>query len=84
MTIHKFTLTRERRQQVAMPVNAEILACQMQGSSLCLWAMVDPARGQELREIHIYGTCHEFSPVGMMHLGTVQDGSYVWHVFEKE
>ena len=65
-----------------MPKNSKLLSVAMQGSSLCLWALVDTDYPMGTAQVRIFGTGWENSDVGSLEfLGTVLDGIYVWHVF---
>jgi hypothetical protein len=66
-----------------MPKGSEILDAQIQGDTLCLWAIVNPIEEEEDRKIHIVGTGNLFPEIECCYLGTVQDGNFVWHVFEE-
>jgi hypothetical protein len=84
MVIWKYELESEDGEQpLRLPVKAQILAVQMQGEDLCIWALVDPAetkmRDHTVLVIGTGRTCE----IGSIHkyIGTVQDGEYVWHVF---
>jgi hypothetical protein len=81
--IYKYPLAQEQHQKVLMPQSAKIIAVQTQGNShVCVWAIVDPALPKEEREFEIIGTGEEFQPNTRTHIGTVQLGGFVWHVFE--
>jgi hypothetical protein len=86
-TIWKFPVPASRRGVVEMPKCANILAVQMQGDDVCMWAMVDTKAPMERREFLVLGTGHEV-PDGdtLAYLGTFQPdegGSpLVFHVFE--
>lgn len=80
--IWKYELTITDAQFIDMPADAEILSVQMQGDTLCLWALVQPIAELRGRVIYVVGTGNPF-PIGRVkHLGTVQQGMFVWHVFE--
>ena len=75
---------------VAMPGGVKILSVQTQRErsqrQLCLWALVDVgAQPDVVRTFALLGTGQ---PLDMSHaeqlehLATIQDGPYVWHVFE--
>lgn len=81
MTIHKFPLQLTDLQQVAMPEGARVLTAQVQSSLICLWASVDPAAKQVNRCFVIAGTGEPIDG-SEQYIGTVQQGGYVWHVFE--
>lgn len=86
--IFKYSLALTRVQGVSMPRNAQILSVQYQEGLLCMWALVDGAAEPVKREICIYGTGHEVfvaptrRAVLLSYVGTVQQGPFVWHVFD--
>lgn len=85
-TIYKYPLILEDRQVVLMPRAAQILSAQMQGRTLCLWALVDTAQDMKPRQIEILGTgtvSAPDKPTEERHfIATVQMGQFVWHLFE--
>ncbi len=85
ITIFKYPLTLSDRQFVAMPIVAEILSVQIQpGSGICLWVMVNSESPKTERCFEIFGTGHPITPgIERRFLGTVQEGKFVWHVFER-
>ena len=84
--IWKYPLAKTVYNEVKMPVGAKLLHVGMQGSQITLWAAVDPEAKLCYREFMMQGTCQEENPVihDAVHLGTVFDGGYVWHIFEVE
>lgn len=83
-TIWKYPLEITDEQVVAMPNDAEILTVQMQGSELCLWAVVEDTNPKEPRTICIIGTGNPMPDERfLIYIGTAQMGPLVWHVFEK-
>jgi hypothetical protein len=69
---------------IEVPRGAQYLTCQMQHGEICAWFIVDPAeRDLEVRRYQIIGTGHDFNPQGLEHFATVQDGAYVWHLFQE-
>ena len=85
-TIWKFTLAATDRQTVEMPDNAQVLSAQMQGETLCLWALVYPDAPKTKREIEVFGTGHPVPPATRRFISTVQmhGGALIFHVFERE
>ena len=81
--IWKYPLTGDTRVALEMPIGARVLAVQMQGHLPCLWALVDTSADVQRRTFRIFGTGHRFdlSP-DAPHIGTFQDGPFVWHLFE--
>ncbi len=82
--IWKFPLVdRCGLQFVAMPLGAEILTVQMQGTTITLWAKVNTENPMESVPIQIVGTGNPYDSVGD-YIGTVQLDMYVWHIFKGE
>lgn len=83
-TIFKFAIPITDLQVVNMPEGAEVLTAQMQGSELCLWALVDPEADRKPRQFRIAGTGHKLPADPGAYIGTAQmhGGQLVWHVFE--
>ena len=84
--IYKYPLDATSVEQtIQMPYDAEILDVQIQNGNLFLWAVVDPDKDNLMRKFCIFGTGwtlpYRFSN-RFKHLKTVQDGAFVWHVFE--
>ncbi len=68
-----------------MPAGAKVLYVDLDSAGdLCLWAAVNPSPDHptEARDFIVVGTGHDL-PDGLEHLGSVVQGSFVWHVFEK-
>lgn len=84
MTVYKYVLALTDEQNVSMPQNAVFLSCQMQRGDICLWALVEEKYPTEQRVIRIYGTGNPISnPMWPgTFIATVQDRSFVWHVFD--
>lgn len=85
-TIWQYPLDITDVQTIGMPEGAEIISAQMQGSQLCLWAIVIATRAVTPRIICIFGTGDEmFTAAEYSPIDTVQmaGGSLVWHVFER-
>jgi len=84
MVIYKYNLQFTDFQQVIMPIGAMILSVEMQGNLICIWAMVDQSQTKtERRGIEIFGTGQPMSDRERKYIGTVLDGQFVWHVFER-
>lgn len=68
---------------VFMPSGAQILHADMQGNIPTIWALVDPEAIKEPRSFRICGTGHPLpSNRPLLHVGTMQSGAFVWHIFE--
>lgn len=86
-TIWKFPLGQPGfANSFPMPKGAEILTVQMQGGVPCIWAVVNPAELRDFWEtvtFQIIGTGWDFDTRHKRkYVGTVQDGPFVWHVFQ--
>lgn len=83
--IFKFTLPVEDRVQVAMPRGALVLHLGNQNGKLCVWVLVDDPEvtPAEMRVFYVVGTGNPVPERAGLHLGTVQIGPGVWHVFEE-
>lgn len=81
-TIWKYTLDLAGSQTIRMPRGAEILSVAVQANEFRLWALCDPEAPIEPRVILVHGTGHPITDSLGRHIGTVIDGSFVWHVFE--
>ena len=85
-TVCEFPLLWEDYQTVSMPLDSKVLAAQVQGRIICIWALVDPGATQAIDcPVWIHGTGH---PVGNAasegrYVASVQldGGSLVFHVF---
>lgn len=80
--VYKYGLHMIGEQSVQMPSGAKILCVQKQETGICIWALVDTTRGNTVRHIEIVGTGHQLDSRVREYIGTVQDGDFVWHVFD--
>lgn len=81
--IWKFPLADGMAQDIEMPMHAEILTVQVQNGLACLWAKVNPENVKKARRIHVVGTGHTVPQGAFGYLGTIQQGMFVWHIFEE-
>lgn len=82
MKIFKYPLELTDAQVLQLPAGAKPLHVDDQQGQLCLWAAVDPSRETKPYAVAIVGTGHDLPDVlAIKHLGSVQQGSFVWHVF---
>jgi len=84
ISIWKFALQTIDKQEIKMPVGAEILTVDIQNGKPCLWARVDTEELIETRQIAIHGTGHELPGSTRKYIGTYQlaGGTLIFHVFE--
>lgn len=81
--IYKYPLEVTDEQIIDMPGSARLLSVQMQRGVVCLWAWVDPNAIPKKRHIVIIGTGNPISFFPGEFVGAVQQGQFVWHVFDK-
>lgn len=84
MKIFKYPLSGLIDQSIEMPAGAQVLTLQMQGGIPCLWALIDESMPKQERHFKVVGTGWLLDDDPGMYIGTFQDGSFVWHVFEVE
>lgn len=87
ITIYKYPLAITDTQTVKIPSEHKILTAQMQAGALCMWVGVDTKTDSEDVEVKIIGTGNPINQDaldGFDYLTSVQDGSFVWHVFVPE
>jgi hypothetical protein len=83
--IFKFPLELKDKQVVKMPRGAQVLSIQMQNGKKTIWALCPvPDAVQEDRTFFIFGTGHDLpeSATAKTFVATVQEGNFVWHIFE--
>ena len=82
--VWKFQLPIIDEFELMMPKGAQILSAQIQTGIPCLWALVDPDEGQELKRFRMAGTGHIIAEdaVEFVFIGTFQFDGLVIHLFE--
>lgn len=81
MEIWKFQLDNKKETEVEAPEVILPLTAQVQGSTVCVWAIVDPAKPKIKKKFMIIATGEPFNPTGKHHIGSVQRNGFVWHIF---
>lgn len=66
-----------------MPAGAEIVHFDMQDDRPCIWAKVNPYEATLQREFYILGAGYDIHD-SLEYVGAIQQGIYVWHLFEKK
>ncbi len=85
--IYKYQLASHfGRQEIDLPIGAEILAVQTQHEYACIWALIEPGMKTRCRIIEIIGTgiiIHDAEVFfkELKYIGTCQFGHIVAHVF---
>lgn len=68
---------------ISLPAGAEVLTVQMQGGFPQIWALVNPEMSEMVPcKFMVVGTGWRFDPSRKKYIGTWQDGSLVWHLWE--
>lgn len=81
--VYKYAIELVRNQIIELPAKAMILSVQVQGSSLCIWALVETSHSLEQSAILIVGTGHDIGTLAVAHISTVQlNNGLVFHIFE--
>lgn len=82
----KFTVPLGKPIQHSVPAGGIIRHVALDHTSRdpALWIEVDPRPDAptEIRTFNCYGTGHLIEGDNLFHRGTVQDGHWVWHLFE--
>lgn len=86
LVVWKWPIPAEARFSIEMPKDARLLHVDVQRMEACLWALVDPDAGTEMRHFQLVGTGHRevASADAHRHVGSVllADGALVFHLFE--
>ncbi len=82
--VHKYKIDLGETSHT-MPKGAVLLDAQIQDNKFVFWVLVDlDEENEELRTFVVTGTGTKFNAEGFTYVSTVQDGIYVWHIFEKD
>lgn len=79
--IWKFPIPFGDDVKIDMPKGARIIAVQDQECDIMIWAICDELAEREPVRFVIVGTGHPMPAFQVRHVGTVQQGRFVWHVF---
>lgn len=82
MTIWKFEVPLLGENAIDMPRGARILSVQVQDHRPYVWAVVDPAKPVVRRGLRWFATGESRVNAHAPFIGTVQLGSYVFHLFD--
>jgi hypothetical protein len=82
-TIHKFGISRRGISKISVPKNAYRLTADMQGQNIFIWMLIDcETTDREIQEYIVLATGEAVSIEALDHVSTIQEGPYVWHVFQ--
>lgn len=80
--IHKYILMASTSTVVHLPVDAQVVHCAKQDSYICIWVMLDLSQPPTVsRTFEVVGTGWDIED-GRVHVGSLLDGGFVWHVLE--
>lgn len=81
-TIWKYPIDIINWQCLNMPANPTLIHAGLdpQGTP-CVWAIVEPDEPCEPVSIRVVGTGHPFTSELTQHVGSFNQGPFVWHVF---
>jgi hypothetical protein len=81
-TIWKFPIKITDYQVLTVPINWEPIHVGLdpQGTP-CIWAEVDSEKKTEPCNIYVYGTGHQADIDTQVHIGSLVQGPFVWHVY---
>ncbi len=82
-TIYKYPLNLDKT-IVSMHEGSQVLTAQMQGSGITLWCIADTSKPLEKRTFDVFDTGNPLPDTADVSnwVATVQDGGFVWHIFE--
>ncbi len=84
-TIWKFPLVVTDRQNIRLPSLHRVLSVQEQGDQIMMWVAVDTDASYVNETFVIVGTGYPIpDDIAIKdHVGSVQQGMFVWHVFQQ-
>ena len=81
--VWKYNFGSLGQHDITLPRGASVLHFAIQDGMFTIWALVDPRQEkQDIRRFEIIGTGHDTYRRSYEYMGTIQDGSFVWHMFE--
>jgi len=80
--IYKYPISITQNQEILAPQGAQVIHAGLdpQGNP-CVWAIVDPRNEDQPITILLYGTGWQMSEAPGRHIGTINHGPMMWHVF---
>ena len=79
--VHKFYMPVGAINLHDIPAGACLLTVQLQDGKPFMWAELDDAAPKVRRRFEFFGTGRPI-PNGWVYVGTVQEGAFVWHLYE--
>lgn len=84
MVIYKYPINYKVVQTIELPIHSQILCLQLQLRKPFIWVRIpNPEAPTIERTFELLGTGEEIDNTIRQYIGTWQEGSFVWHLFEK-
>ena len=81
-TVYKYGISRSGITRVEMPGEAYIIKAAIQKDNIFIWALVDlEDTDKDYHDFVVLATGEEVD-YRLDHIDTIQEGPYMWHVFE--
>ena len=68
--------------KLELPETAIVRAFMKQQDDYCIWVELDPSDKKVIRTFISIGTGQSFPSDCAAYCGTIQDGNFVWHLYE--
>jgi hypothetical protein len=83
-TIWKYEIDITDAQVIDTKEDAEFLTAQLQGYYPCVWVVVDTEKENKKYVLEVFGTGNPIPDYDRDYIGTIQERSFVWHVFVRD
>lgn len=84
--IYKYILEVSEQQTLTIPRNSKLLLIAVQDGRICAWLEVQEEESLNpdfAWTVYIVGTGRQVPHEATQHIGTVQMGPYVWHLYTR-
>lgn len=73
--------------EISMPTTAKVVGFEMIDNKPTIWALIDPKETNvRVKRFRLAGTGSDIeierNPQNLVHIATVRDGIFIWHLFE--
>lgn len=82
--VWKYVLRFLAEETISMPTGAELLCFENQCGEPCLWVRVNPNASMEERRFFLHGTGHSNARGRYVGSALFENGTLVFHLFERE
>lgn len=84
MPISMFRGRPDSHMNIYVPSDYRVLSVQMQNGEPTMWCEVDPEAANVNQTVYVVGTGMELPDKKVRHIGSVIDGSFVWHFYMED